>query len=106
MRVSGTSMLPTLRPGDIVLVRPSVQFPPAIGGLVVFRSERWGSMPCIKRVGSHGANSFAVSSDNPMDGTDSRQRGSLGPEELLGLATVRMGRYWLPVPLGRKRRPR
>ena len=105
--VKGTSMLPTLRPGDRVLVRRVAARSLKRGDLVVFarpREERRSWM--IKRVLAGPGDRvpraevpvlwgyqeplvppgrFVVVGDNPEDSYDSRQFGYLKAEALLGV---------------------
>lgn len=88
-RVRGNSMYPTLKADDCVLVDTRARSAkPDIGRIVVVhdpeRSDAW----LVKRVASHGDNTFALQSDNPADARDSRQFGSLELDALIGPATV------------------
>ncbi len=83
-------MTPTLADGDLILVRQHDALP-VIGALVAVRHPHTDLM-MVKRVRSRGAHTFAVGSDNPTEGTDSRHFGSLPPEKLEGLVTAARSR--------------
>lgn len=85
-------MLPTLEPGDRLLVRYGAQ--PAPGDLVLAAFAD-GTL-AVKRVSYAaetvgGERGWFLLSDNPAEGVDSRHRGALAPEAVL--AVVR-GRVW------------
>ena len=89
-----------------MLVDPNRTELPAIGTLVVVMDPHASAVKMIKRLASRGARRFAVSSDNPMEARDSRQLGSLDPEQLVGAATLvfkRSGRLCLPGEHGSRR---
>ncbi|OKA11529.1 signal peptidase I [Amycolatopsis regifaucium] len=119
--VNGTSMLPTLRPGDRVLVRRMAARSLERGDLVVFARPReeqrswmikrvlaapgdrvpraevpvlWGYQEPLVPPGR-----FVVVGDNPEDSYDSRQFGYLKAESLLGVVVG-------SSPRGSKRRNR
>lgn len=95
-------MLPTLREGDLLLVRHGVRVRP--GDLVVARFPD-GTLT-VKRALERrrtrsGADAWWLVSDNPAEGVDSRHRGPVADDQVL--AVVRL-RVW-PLPrLGRPRR--
>lgn len=89
-RVQGPSMVPTLRPGELLLVRSlGVPGPPEAGsraaGLRTGRvapgqvvTARFRSMPAtlvVKRVQSRSNDGWVLRSDNPYAGGDSGQHG-------------------------------
>lgn len=90
-RVAGESMAPTLRPGDRLLVRYGA--PPSIGDVVVARFAD-GTL-AVKRIahaaeaGSGGPGWFLLS-DNPDQGVDSRHRGAVRSEAVLGVVRARI----------------
>ncbi|WP_367650764.1 S24/S26 family peptidase [Nocardioides sp. zg-1308] len=100
--VRGRSMLPTLREGDLLLVRHGARVRP--GDLVVARFPD-GTLT-VKRALERrrtraGADAWWLVSDNPDEGVDSRHRGPVADDQVL--AVVRL-RVW-PLPrLGRPRR--
>jgi type IV secretory pathway protease TraF len=89
--VRGDSMRPALRPGDRVLVAYGA--PVAAGALVIARFPD-GTL-AVKRV-SHGATTGAggpgwfLLSDNPHQGVDSRHRGPIPAEAVLGVVRARL----------------
>ena len=83
-RVVGDSMLPTLRPGDLVLTRPA---PGAdVGDLIVCRHPIKSDVTIIKRV-VDVQDGIIVHSDNAEVGSDSRQFGAVPPDCILGIVT-------------------
>src|SRR4029077_16839445 len=78
VRVDGPSMLPTLRPGDLLAVRPLRPDEPHAGQLVVVRR---GDIEIVKRVSATvdgdalGADEIWLAGDNPDASTDSRTMG-------------------------------
>jgi nickel-type superoxide dismutase maturation protease len=87
--VSGTSMLPTLRPGDRLLVARIGR--PRPDDLVVIRDPRTPSRLLCKRVVSTDGRHIVVRGDNPEASTDSRVFGPV-PEEWVVGSVLR--RYW------------
>jgi phage repressor protein C with HTH and peptisase S24 domain len=95
--VEGPSMLPALRPGDCLLVRPGARvragdlvvasFPTRPGLLVVKRAVRPVAAPLL----------WWVEGDNPVVADDSRR---YGPAEVLARVVLR---YWPPSGWGRAR---
>lgn len=81
-------MLPTLEPGDLVIIDPARRG--AVGSIVVARLGD-GRKVC-KRVASRGDHSVSLRSDNALEGSDSRHFGSLDPADVLG--EVRLTRPW------------
>jgi phage repressor protein C with HTH and peptisase S24 domain len=74
VRVSGPSMVPTLRDGDVVLVRHGAAVRP---GDVVLAT--YASMPerhVLKRVARAAGEGWWLSSDNPAAGGDSSVHGA------------------------------
>lgn len=91
-RVSGDSMLPTLRAGDLLLVRHR---PASVssGQLVVARFP--DGTVAIKRAleprrTSGGADGWWLLSDNPEHGVDSRHRGPIPATSVLAVAVARI----------------
>ena len=85
-------MVPTIEPGDIVAIAPAADALPEPGTLVLVRDPEEPSRTLIKRVGSRGQDTFAVSSDCPTEGRDSRHFGSLRREHLLGIVRASWSR--------------
>ena len=87
--VSGESMLPTLRPGDRLLVARTRPLRP--GDLVVVRDPRSLSHLVCKRVVTADARHIGVRGDNPDASTDSRVFGPVPVEWVVGRV---LRRYW------------
>ena len=92
VRVEGTSMLPTLQPGDLVAVRPLRSEEPRTGQLVVVRR---GDIEIVKRVSATvegdalGADEIWLTGDNPDASTDSRTTGPAARNDVVGIVRVR-----------------
>ncbi|MDJ1184312.1 nickel-type superoxide dismutase maturation protease [Roseofilum casamattae] len=89
-RVSGVSMLPTLQPGDEVLVdrRAYWRSPPAIDDIVILQTPDRQDLWSIKRVTAVNPDgSCFVRGDNRAHSTDSRSFGWVPPTLLLGRVT-------------------
>ena len=87
--VEGPSMLPTLRPGDCLVVRPGAR--PRVGDVVVARFAARPELLVVKRAVRPQAGGWWVESDNPAVTDDSRR---YGPAEVLARVVLR---YW-PLP--------
>jgi phage repressor protein C with HTH and peptisase S24 domain len=83
--VSGLSMIPTLAPGERLLVR--LDGPIVIGDIVVF--ERVGQFD-VKRVLRIDAQGAFVQGDNDLVSTDSRSYGLIPIEDVLGTVIYRL----------------
>jgi nickel-type superoxide dismutase maturation protease len=83
--VRGDSMRPTLAPGDRLLVR--YLRPPRPGQVVVGRFPD-GTI-AVKRAVERRPGGWWLLSDNPADGVDSRHRGVVAEEDVLGVVLVR-----------------
>ena len=90
MTVAGPSMLPTLRPGDCLVVRYGAR--PRAGDLVVAGFPGLPDRLVVKRAVRPAAGGWHVESDNP-DVTDDSRR--YGPAEVRARVLFR---YW---PLSR-----
>ena len=80
-RVHGSSMLPTLRPGDRLLL--SYRRGAAVGDVVVARLP--GGVVAAKRAAERrttalGEPGWWLVSDNPQEGSDSRQYGAIASQ--------------------------
>jgi nickel-type superoxide dismutase maturation protease len=83
--VRGPSMAPTLKDGDVVLVRNGRT--PRAGDVVVVT---WVTRPhqlSIKRVTHRNGDGWHVEGDNPYGSTDSR---GLGPAQVHGVVVARL----------------
>ena len=87
--VQGPSMLPTLRPGDCLLVRPGARVRP--GQVVVARFASRPDLLVVKRAVRPVGDRWWVEGDNAAATDDSRR---YGPAEVLGRVWLR---YW-PLP--------
>lgn len=112
MRVVGSSMLPRLRPGDLVLVRVGAyaRTIPRQGDVVAARPVPLGGKACVKRIAGlphqtirHGtrtwhlaADEYFLLGDRPEDSLDSRAFGPVKQEELIGRVWLRV---WPPARL-------
>ena len=86
VEVTGGSMLPTLHPGDRLLVLRGRT--PRAGDLVVVRLP--GRPLSVKRAGVRDADGWWVESDNPAEGTDSWSLGMPVPDaDVLGVVLWR-----------------
>jgi nickel-type superoxide dismutase maturation protease len=96
--VAGPSMLPTLRPGDCLLVRPGARVRP--GDVVVARFPSRPDLLVVKRAvrSADEGGSWWVEGDNPLVEDDSRRFGSA---QVVARVLVR---YWPPSGWGRVRR--
>jgi phage repressor protein C with HTH and peptisase S24 domain len=90
-RVSGESMLPTLRPGDVLLV--SYRRTPRAGRLVVARFA--DGTVAVKRAAERrltrtGVDGWWLLSDNPDRGVDSRHRGVVAETDVIAVPLLRL----------------
>jgi nickel-type superoxide dismutase maturation protease len=85
--VRGESMLPTLRPGDRLLVR--YRRTPSAGDVVVARFAD-GTLT-VKRAAERRGRGWWLLSDNPERGVDSRHRGPVRDDDVLAVV---LGRIW------------
>lgn len=88
VRVTGRSMLPTLRAGDVLLVGARARRRP--GAVAVVRLP--GGRPLsVKRLGHHQDGGWWVERDNPVEGTDSWVVGVVPDADVLAVV---LGRLW------------
>ena len=106
MRVHGHSMVPTLRPGELVLVQAAgeTRWVPRRGQIVAVRLESGGGQAFVKRItgvpsdrvrvdGSErqlADEEYFVRGDQPDHSVDSRVFGPVTRAELVGPVTVRV----------------
>jgi nickel-type superoxide dismutase maturation protease len=76
VQVRGRSMLPTLRPGDRLVVVRSTR-PARVGDVVLALDPRDAGRELVKRVAGVGPDGVALHGDNPALSTDGRTFGSL-----------------------------
>lgn len=89
LQVTGESMLPTVKPGDIVLIdtKAYLQAIPQIGDIVLARHP-YKDLSIIKRITDITLEErLVLSSDNPQAGSDSRQFGTISKQRLIGKVT-------------------
>jgi hypothetical protein len=86
VRVRGASMLPTLRDGDVLLVRHGAAVRP--GALVVV--ELPGRGTAVKRATCRVAEGWWVERDNPMAGTDSWLVGAIPADDVRSVVVARL----------------
>jgi signal peptidase I len=91
VRVRGRSMLPTLRDGDLLIVRHGAPVRPGV--LVVV--DLPGRGLAVKRATHRVPEGWWVERDNPAEGTDSWLVGAVPVE---AVRAVVVGRLWPPRP--------
>ena len=85
-------MLPTLKPGDVLAVRPLRPDEPHTGQLVVVRR---GDIEIVKRVTETmdgyalGSDEIWLTGDNPAASTDSRATGPAARQDVVGVVRAR-----------------
>jgi nickel-type superoxide dismutase maturation protease len=92
LRVVGFSMMPTLYPGEEVLVNCKIyrRTSPQPGDIVVAVHPNQPGLVVIKRVGHVYENGYCVLlGDNPMESTDSRKWGAIAPNHIVGKVVCR-----------------
>jgi len=94
VRVAGDSMLPTLRDGDVLLVRRGASVRP--GRLVVV--DLPGRGPAVKRATHRVPEGWWVERDNPAAGVDSWLVGAVAAQDV---RAVVLARLWPPRRLRR-----
>ena len=85
-RVEGDSMLPTYKPGDLLLGRKWF-IDPKVGDIVVARIE---DRPVIKRIARVNDDQIVLLGDNPSASTDSRAFGPISRDAII--AAIRSSR--------------
>ena len=92
VRVEGQSMVPTVLPGDLVLVDPAAyrRKQPSVGDIVLCRHPFRSDVKLIKRVaGLNPDGAMDLRGDNPKQSTDSSTLGAVPFDHLLGRVTSR-----------------
>ncbi|MEZ4673740.1 MAG: nickel-type superoxide dismutase maturation protease [Caldilineaceae bacterium] len=90
VRVTGRSMMPLLQPGDLLFVDPDAYrySRPLEDELVVAIHPHQPTLKIVKRVGASLLDErFFLSSDNPLEGTDSRAFGTVPLSGIVGQVT-------------------
>ncbi|HUR73900.1 MAG TPA: S24 family peptidase [Sporichthya sp.] len=85
-RVSGDSMRPTLRPGDLLLIRPGAR--PRVGRLAIVRLPGRGL--AVKRITRREPDGWWVERDNPAAGVDSWLVGAIPDADVVALVVCRL----------------
>lgn len=93
--VVGSSMLPTLEPGDRLLVVRSLRL--RVGDLVALRDPEEPSRLLVKRLVAYDRHRVTVVGDNPGASRDSRAFGPVARASLVGRAVYR---YYPPERTG------
>ena len=75
-------MLPNLKDGDKVLVKPHKSY--QIGDIVVAKHPFKQSVVLIKRVSEVSEKGLILLGDNPAESTDSRTLGEISKKDILG----------------------
>jgi hypothetical protein len=81
-------MLPTLRPGDVLLTRPRRRGEDLVGRIVVVRFP--GRPLSVKRVTARDPDGWWVERDNPAEGIDSWLLGAVPDADVLAVVPVRL----------------
>lgn len=89
VEVSGTSMVPTLLPGDRLLVWRPGAIRVQAGDVVVAPDPRQPSRPLVKRVVAVRGGRLDLAGDNPAASTDSRSFGEIPAASVVGRAVYR-----------------
>jgi nickel-type superoxide dismutase maturation protease len=92
LEITGESMIPTLQPGDRVLVFRGVGPLTAtirVGDLVAFGDPRRPERTMVKRVAGFAAGGIVVHGDNAAASTDSRHFGPVDPRAVRGRVVYR-----------------
>jgi nickel-type superoxide dismutase maturation protease len=89
VRVTGDSMLPTLRPGDFLLIGPASHL--QVGNLVAVKVDQVGEQLLVKRVVDIDVDLYWLSGDNIKASQDSRTFGWISKNQIIGKVIIR---YW------------
>jgi nickel-type superoxide dismutase maturation protease len=98
VEVTGRSMVPTLEPGDRLLVETWTyrRRPPQIGDVVVAPDPREPTRELVKRIAAVGDGRVALRGDSAKS-TDSRRFGTVPVTDVRARAAFR---YWPPAKVG------
>jgi nickel-type superoxide dismutase maturation protease len=87
--VEGNSMLPVLKDGDAVLIKPKAEF--AAGDIVLAKHPFKESVKILKRIGEiSSTGNFVLTGDNAGESTDSRTLGEIQAKDVLGKVVCRL----------------
>jgi nickel-type superoxide dismutase maturation protease len=95
VNVEGTSMLPTLAPGDRLVVLKFARL--RRGDIVALHDPQQPGRLLVKRIASVTAFGVEVRGDNPASSRDSRSFGPVAPSQLVGKVVYR---YFPPARTG------
>ncbi|WP_353292255.1 nickel-type superoxide dismutase maturation protease [Synechococcus sp. M16CYN] len=93
LKVQGVSMLPTLGPGDRIVVKPLAVDAslPSCGSIVVVWHPWKSNLRLIKRLHKVDRNGMILLGDNLSASTDSRQLGAFSPKAVVGVVVSKIG---------------
>lgn len=92
MRIEGSSMLPTLRPGDKVLIDPKAIV--RVGDIVLTSHPFRSSIRTIKRLRSIEPDGrLFLIGDNAAESTDSRTFGLVAEKDVIGKVVAKLSKY-------------
>lgn len=87
--VEGDSMMPTVRSGDVVLIRPTADY--SVGDIVLSNHPYKTSVKLLKRISQIDADgAVQLVGDNPAESTDSRAFGAVSLELVMGKVVGRL----------------
>ena len=89
-KVTGQSMIPSLKPGDEILLDPYIyrQQLPQVGDIVVTTHPHQKKLAVVKRISAITEDgSYFLTGDNPAASTDSRDWGTIKLRDIIGKAT-------------------
>jgi nickel-type superoxide dismutase maturation protease len=95
VEVRGLSMIPTLAPGDRLVV---ARLRPRVGDVVLAADPRDARRELVKRVEGINGDRVTLRGDNPVASTDARTFGSIPAAEVRWRVAAR---YWPPRRIGR-----
>jgi nickel-type superoxide dismutase maturation protease len=93
-RITGSSMMPLLKPGDEVLINPRAyrSAAPRPGDIVVAQHPYQPKLRLVKRIAKTTDDGrYYLEGDNPTESTDSRSFGPISPQQIVGQVTCRFG---------------